>query len=64
MKEQMNVIAEALEGRNTEWNAAFCFKQACGEHTYDIVIERKKNRLELTAKFPIQIDKDNSYSLS
>ncbi|MBQ2675104.1 MAG: hypothetical protein IJG07_10575 [Prevotella sp.] len=62
MKEQMNVIADVLENNRQEWACLFHMKKHIWEHTYDIDIERKANRLELTAKLPVTVDADKRYA--
>lgn len=62
MKEQMNVIADVLENTRQEWACSFHMKKRVGEHTYDIDIERKANRLELTARLPVIVDADKRYA--
>ena len=58
MMRQMNVIADVLDSDKVEWDCVFHMTKRIGEHDYDIVIERKKNRLELTATLPLCIDPD------
>lgn len=58
MKEQMSVIADVLENTRQTWDCSFHLKRHIGDHSYDIEIERKANRLELTAKLPVTIDLD------
>lgn len=58
MKKQMNVIADVLGDTRLEWACSFHMKKHVGEYTYDIDIERKSNRLELTAKLPATVDVD------
>ena len=58
MKEQMNVIAEVLENTRQDWHCSFHVKKHIGGHAYDIAIEKKANRLELTAKLPVTVEAD------
>lgn len=58
MKEKMNVVADALENTRQEWAYSFHVKKHIGEHSYDIDIDRKSNRLELAARLPVTVDAD------
>lgn len=59
MKEQMNAIADVLESEKMTGDCTFHVNRQISDHNYDIVIERKKNRLELMAILPIHVHSDD-----